>query len=59
MLALIVGGQIAAADIAERLCITEKTTATHIEHILTKTGAHSRAQAVAFAVRDRLVETGH
>ena len=47
---------VTAPEIAERLCITEKTTATHIEHILAKTGAHSRAQAVAFAVRDRLVE---
>ena len=42
--------------IAPRLEITEKTTATHIEHILRKLGAHSQAQAVAFAVRDHLVE---
>jgi DNA-binding NarL/FixJ family response regulator len=47
---------LALPDIAGRLCITEKTTATHIERILAKLGAHSRAQAVAFAYRDRLVE---
>ena len=54
VLALMVDG-VPAPEIAVRLCITDKTTATHIEHILAKIGAHSRAQAVAFAVRDRLV----
>lgn len=53
VLSLLVAG-VSAAEIAQRLCITEKTTSTHIEHILAKLGAHSRAQAVAFAVRDRL-----
>ena len=55
VLGLLVDG-VAPSEIAVRLCITEKTTATHIERILGKVGAHSRAQAVAFAVRDRLVE---
>ena len=55
VLALLVQG-VVRTDIARRLHITEKTTATHIEHILGKLGAHSQAQAVAFAVRDRLVE---
>ena len=53
--ALLVAGE-PATEIAKQLCITEKTTSTHIERILAKLGAHSRAQAVAFAVRDRLVE---
>jgi DNA-binding NarL/FixJ family response regulator len=57
VLALLVAG-VPASEIAERLCITEKTASTHIERILAKLGAHSRAQAVAFAVRDRLVEAG-
>lgn len=56
VLGLLVIG-VAPSEIAHRLCITEKTTATHIERILGKLGAHSRAQAVAFAVRDNLVET--
>jgi DNA-binding NarL/FixJ family response regulator len=43
-------------DIAERLCITRKTAATHIERILTKLGVHSQAQAVSYALRHRLVE---
>lgn len=55
VLGLLVDG-IAPSEIAVRLCITDKTTATHIERILGKVGAHSRAQAVAFAVRDGLVE---
>jgi DNA-binding NarL/FixJ family response regulator len=56
VLSLLVRG-VEPSEIAERLCITDKTTATHIERILGKLGAHSRAQAVAFAVRDHLVET--
>ena len=55
VLALLVQG-VARAQIARRLHITDKTASTHIEHILAKLGAHSQAQAVAFAVRDRLVE---
>jgi len=54
VLTLLASG-VAAAEIASRLHITPKTTATHIEHILAKVGAHSRAEAVAFALRDRLV----
>jgi DNA-binding NarL/FixJ family response regulator len=38
-------------DIANRLFITPKTVAKHIERILGKLGVHSRAQAVAFALR--------
>jgi DNA-binding response OmpR family regulator len=37
--------------IAERLFITPKTVAKHIEHILTKLPARSRAEAVAIAYR--------
>jgi DNA-binding response OmpR family regulator len=42
-------------EIAERLVISPKTVATHIERILGKLGARSRAQAVAIAYRDALV----
>jgi DNA-binding NarL/FixJ family response regulator len=38
-------------EIAERLVISSKTVATHIQHILVKLGVHSRAQAVAAAHR--------
>jgi two-component system, NarL family, nitrate/nitrite response regulator NarL len=54
VLALLVQGR-GSTEIAAALYITEKTTGAHIEHILAKLGAHSRAQAVAFAVRDQLV----
>lgn len=43
------------AEIAARLVISPKTVGTHIERILAKLGAHSRAEAVAFAYRLRLV----
>lgn len=44
-------------EIAQRLFITPKTVATHIEHILGKLGVRSRAQAVALAYRAELVNT--
>ncbi|HET6657146.1 MAG TPA: response regulator transcription factor [Gaiellaceae bacterium] len=43
-------------DIAGSLVISQKTVGTHIEHILSKLGVNSRAQAVALAYRDRLLE---
>ena len=42
-------------EIAERLQITSKTVATHLERILGKLGARSRAQAVAMAYREAFV----
>jgi DNA-binding NarL/FixJ family response regulator len=38
-------------EIAERLFITQRTVAKHIEHILSKLRVHTRAQAVALALR--------
>ena len=43
------------AEIAERLVISPKTVGTHIERVLSKLGAHSRAEAVALAYRLRIV----
>jgi DNA-binding NarL/FixJ family response regulator len=40
------------AEIAERLFITQRTVAKHVEHILPKLGVHTRAQAVAVALRN-------
>jgi two-component system nitrate/nitrite response regulator NarL len=40
------------AEIAARLVITSRTVAKHLEHILYKLGVHTRAQAVAVALRD-------
>ena len=39
------------AQIAARLVISPKTVSTHIQHVLAKLGVHSRAQAVAVALR--------
>ena len=52
VLALLVEGR-RTVEIADTLCITRKTAATHIEHILSKLGAHSQAQAVAYALGGR------
>ena len=46
-----------AAEIATRLVITPKTVAKHIERILGKLGVHSRAQAVALALRSGDADT--
>lgn len=39
--------------IAQRLVITEGTVKSHVKHILRKYGAVNRAQAIAWALRDR------
>jgi len=42
--------------IARDLFISPQTVATHIQRVLAKLGVHSRAEAVAFAHRERLVD---
>ncbi len=56
VLSLLVEG-LSQPEIAETLFISPKTVDKHIEHILAKLGVHSRAQAVARAVRDGLIES--
>jgi two-component system, NarL family, nitrate/nitrite response regulator NarL len=45
-------------EIAERLVISPKTVATHVEHILHKLGARGRAQAIAIAYHHRILQPG-
>jgi DNA-binding NarL/FixJ family response regulator len=54
VLRLLVDG-LGQEEIASRLVVSPKTVGTHIQHIFTKLGVHSRAQAVAAAYRDELV----
>ena len=54
VLRLLAGG-LAADEIAKALFISKKTVGTHLEHIFTKLGVRSRAQAIAVAYRDELV----
>jgi DNA-binding NarL/FixJ family response regulator len=42
-------------EIARELVISPKTVASHVQHVLTKLGAHSRAEAVAIAYREGVV----
>ena len=54
VLALLVEG-LREVEIARDLYIAQKTVSKHIEHILRKLGVHSRAQAVAVAIRRDIV----
>jgi DNA-binding NarL/FixJ family response regulator len=45
-------------EIGQRLFISPKTVATHVEHILHKLGARGRAQAIAIAYHHRLPQPG-
>jgi DNA-binding NarL/FixJ family response regulator len=56
VLSLLVDG-LSQPEIAQKLFISQKTVGKHIEHILTKLAVHNRAQAVAVAVHDELIET--
>jgi DNA-binding NarL/FixJ family response regulator len=55
LLTLMVEG-LTAKEIADRLQVSIHTTSTHTRNLFTKLGVHSRAAAVARALRDRLVE---
>ena len=44
-------------EIATHLVLSPKTVATHVEHVLSKLGVHSRTEAVALAHRHGLVST--
>jgi RNA polymerase sigma factor (sigma-70 family) len=46
-------------EIAERLVISPKTVATHIQRILGKLGVRSRAQAVSLALREERDVSAH
>jgi DNA-binding NarL/FixJ family response regulator len=55
ILALLTEGR-SQKQIALALFISSKTVATHIQHLLSKLGVHSRAEAVAAAYQRGLVE---
>ena len=55
ILALLAEGR-TQGQIANTLVISSKTVATHIQHILSKLGVNTRAQAVAMAFQRGLVE---
>ena len=54
LLKLLVEG-LTAKEIAERLNVSIHTTGTHTRNLFTKLDVHSRAAAVARALRDHLV----
>ena len=56
VLSLLAAG-LSSEQIAHELRITRRTLATHVQHILTKLGVHTRTQAVAVAIRTGLGPT--
>jgi DNA-binding NarL/FixJ family response regulator len=56
VLELMVHGTTSNRDLAETLGITENTVKFHVRNILDKLHLHNRAQVVAFALRNRLVD---
>jgi LuxR family quorum sensing-dependent transcriptional regulator len=55
VLAWVARGKSASA-IGEKLRITKRTVDAHVSSIVSKVGAVNRTQAVAIAIRDRLIE---
>lgn len=55
ILALVADG-LDSKEIARELFLSHETVRTHMTHALRKLGARSRAQAVAVAIRDRLID---
>lgn len=58
ILGLIAGGA-RTKSIAEKLHISPVTVRNHVQNILEKLGAHSRLEAVAYAVRQGMLQRSH
>lgn len=43
-------------DIAERLCISERTVIGHKSHLLSKTGCRNTVALISYAIKNKLVE---
>lgn len=56
VLRCLVEGLTSNKELAERLGVSENTVKFHVRNILEKLHLHNRAQAVAFALKNRLVE---
>ena len=52
----LVSGGLDSKEIAGELFLSHETVRTHMTHALAKLGARSRAQAVAVAIRNGLID---
>jgi len=59
VLRCLVDGVTSNRKLAERLGVSENTVKFHVRNILDKLHLNNRAQAVSFALRNRIVEPGH
>ena len=56
VLGLVAGG-LRGGDIAEHLVLSAETIKSHVQNAMTKLGAHTRAHAVAIALRTGQIDT--
>ncbi|MGH2350225.1 MAG: LuxR C-terminal-related transcriptional regulator [Chloroflexota bacterium] len=56
--AILIAQGLTNREIAQRLVITERTAASHVEHILTKLDLRSRTQIATWATTHGLLDTG-
>ena len=59
VLGLIQGGVLSTDDIAQRLCISPATAATHVQNILRKTALHSRVTSCSCRPRAETADVDH
>jgi len=59
VLELMVDGVTSNRKLAKRLGVSENTVKFHVRNILDKLHLHNRAQVVAYALRNRIVEPSH
>ena len=52
-------GGLTGGQIAQQLVVSPETIKSHVQNAMTKLGAHTRAHAVAIALRDRADRRRH
>jgi DNA-binding CsgD family transcriptional regulator len=53
----LVAGGLRGGEIAQQLILSSETIKSHVRNVMTKLGAHTRAHAVAIALRTGQIDT--